>query len=114
FVLNRLLLTEAAANGWSMIDVRLVAHALLAVMLAGQLTLPLQNAISRSWEREADAVALQLLDQPQVAVSLWQRLAVKNLSDPQPHPWLVSLVFTHPPQLERIRAAESYSHGVAK
>lgn len=107
FLLNRLLAGEAAARGWAWADPRLVATALLAVALAGLLAMPVSNAISRGWEREADALAIALSQQAETAVRVDRRLAMLNLSDPQPHPWLVALLFTHPPQIERIRAAEA-------
>lgn len=107
FILNRLLAAHAAARGWSWVDPRLVAPALLAVALAGLLTMPVQNAISRQWEREADALAVALSQQAETAVRLNRRLAVLNLADPQPHPWIVAVLFSHPPQIERIRAAEA-------
>ena len=108
FVLHRLLRALAADHGWAWPDPRLVAPALLAFMLAGLLLLPVQNAVSRAWEREADAVSLELSRQPEAAARLARRLAEANLSDPQPHPLHVVVLFTHPPQLERIRTAERW------
>lgn len=109
FVLHRLLRALAAHHGWAWPDPRLVAPALLAFMLAGLLLLPAENALSRAWEREADAVSLQLSGRPEAAARLARRLAEANLSDPQPHPLHVAVLFTHPPQLERIRAAEGWN-----
>ena len=40
---------------------------------------------------------------------LQQRLAVANLSDPDPPAWAVWLLFDHPPVMDRIAMARDYS-----
>jgi STE24 endopeptidase len=41
--------------------------------------------------------------------ALQRQLAVANLSDPDPPPWAVWLLFDHPPVMDRIAVARAYS-----
>lgn len=81
-----------------------IAFTLFLVALA---TLPLQNAISRSFERQADLESLRLTENPKAFIQAEVKLARSNLADLNPHPALVFLLYTHPPVLERIQWAES-------
>jgi len=69
---------------------------------------PLQNAVSRAFEREADATALSLTGDRTGQVALEKRLAEHNLADVDPHPFIKWFAFTHPSALERIEAAENF------
>jgi STE24 endopeptidase len=86
--------------------------ALPVLMLMGALgnwaIAPVQNAVSRHFERQADTVALDLAGQPDVFIEAEKRLAVKNLGRLLPTPWEVWLFNTHPPVLERIGMAEAW------
>lgn len=84
-----------------------VAWILLLSSLGTLSTMPLQNAISRQFERQADAISFRLAPHPEAAVSLERRLALSNLADVDPQPYVEWLLFTHPPQLERLLAAEA-------
>ena len=86
-------------------DPRSLPLLLLYATIVGVLTLPLQSAISRAFERRADAIALSLTHDPEAAVSSFRRLALSNLADLDPPPVVVGLLYTHPPTSERIRAA---------
>jgi len=69
------------------------------------------NQLSREVEARADTFALELTDDPQGLVELQQRLAVRNVSDPDP-PGLVSfLLRTHPTTMERIGEALAWERG---
>jgi STE24 endopeptidase len=70
-------------------------------------TLPLQNAISRRFEREADRAALSLTENREAYVRVEVGLARSNLADVVPPRWAVVLLYTHPPVLERIAIAEA-------
>lgn len=83
-----------------------VAWILLLANLGTMLTMPLQNGISRQFEREADAISFRLAPHPQAAVSLERRLALSNLADVEPNRYVEWLLFTHPSQLERLIAAQ--------
>jgi STE24 endopeptidase len=82
--------------------------------LAALLSMPVNNAISRGFEREADGIALELGQDPSAWISLEKRLAAKNLADVNPHPLVKVVVFTHPPILERIATAEGAGPGRAE
>jgi Zn-dependent protease with chaperone function len=69
------------------------------------------NQLSRDVESSADAYALRLTDDPNAFAALQQRLAIKNLSDPDPPGWTVELFRTHPPTMERIGYALRYAGG---
>ena len=69
---------------------------------------PLQNAISRAMERQADAASLELTGNPAAVISLQQNLAYTNLSVVRPHPLLKYALYTHPPAMERIEHARDY------
>lgn len=71
-------------------------------------TLPLSNAISRFQEREADRVVFDLTKDTSGWVDLEIRLSKHNLGDIEPHPIIKAALFSHPPALERIRAAREY------
>lgn len=86
-------------------DVAALPLLLLYAFVAGLLVLPIENAVSRSFERRADAIALELTDDPDTAVKSFRRLAYANLADLEPPGPLVTLLFSHPPIGERISAA---------
>ena len=90
----------AAATGVG--DPRALPVLALLALLAGFLSLPIQNAVSRSFEREADRVAIELTEDPGTAVTVYRRLAYSNLADLRPPRVAVWLLFTHPPIPERI------------
>ncbi len=87
-------------------DIRALPLALLFFTLASLAAAPVENALSRHWEREADSIAFSLTGNRDTFVSLYRKLAQSNLSVPQPHPFLKATIYTHPPPLERIKAAQ--------
>jgi len=67
------------------------------------------NVLSRRVEASADAFALRLTDEPAAFIALERRLAVSNVSQPDP-PALTQLLFgTHPTTVERIGVGEAYA-----
>lgn len=86
-------------------DIRSLPVLLVVALVLGTLSLPLQNAISRRFETQADRVAISLTKDPQTAVAAFRRLAFANLADLRPPPIAVDLLFSHPPIPERIRNA---------
>jgi STE24 endopeptidase len=64
---------------------------------------PLGNAISRRFERQADAYAARLLKGAAAMIMALKRLASDNLSNLYPHPLYVWFYYSHPPLLERIQ-----------
>jgi STE24 endopeptidase len=81
----------------------------LLVLVGLQLaSLPLQNAISRHMEEEADWVALETTRDPDAARGLFGKFTTLALSDPDPPGWSESLLGSHPSVLERIELAEAW------
>lgn len=85
-----------------------VPLALLVITVAQLLALPLQNAITRRYEAEADWVALTATHDPQGARELFQGFARTSLSDPNPPLWAHILFDDHPTELARIEQAEAF------
>jgi STE24 endopeptidase len=81
---------------------------LLAFMILGLFTLPASNALSRRFERQADRFELELVGQPEAAISTFNKLAEQNLSDPSPHPIIEFLLYSHPSIAKRVAMAEGY------
>lgn len=92
-------------------DLRAIPVLLLFALAAGLIALPIENSISRSFEARADAIAVQLTDQPNTAVRVFRRLGYANLADLKPPAPLVWALFTHPPIPDRIEAVLSRSSG---
>jgi STE24 endopeptidase len=67
---------------------------------------PIQNAISRRYERQCDRYALQRTGLREAYRSAFRKLAVLNKDDPDPHPLEVLLFHSHPPISERLAAAD--------
>jgi STE24 endopeptidase len=87
----------------------LAALPLLAVWLSlyGLVTGPIGNALSRRHERQADAFAVTSTSNPGAFVSALKRLAEQNIADPDPHPLVEFLFYSHPSISKRIRFVES-------
>jgi STE24 endopeptidase len=68
--------------------------------------LPIQNGISRFFERQADRFAVATTKLPKAFANALSRLATLNLADPCPPRWIVWMFYDHPPIAERIQAAE--------
>lgn len=87
------------------VSLPLLLLSLLALNIA---TMPIQAAISRAFEREADLESLRLTNKPDAFIASEVKLARTNLSDIEPPRAIVWFSYTHPPVLERIAMAEVY------
>lgn len=67
---------------------------------------PLQNAVSRYFERQCDRYALKRTGLAEAYRSAFIKLAQINKSDPDPHPVVVWLFDDHPPIRERLALAD--------
>ncbi len=103
--LLHLLLQRMGLHG----DFRALPAALLFFALISMAAAPAQNAVARIQERAADRAAFSLVGEAAPFVSLYHKLALSNLSVVQPHPLLKAVLYTHPPLLERIEAAQRYA-----
>lgn len=79
----------------------------LFLVLFNFLVGPLQNAISRQFEREADDFSVELFGRPEVTVESLEKLAEQNLADPEPHPAVEILFYSHPSIPNRIQRIQS-------
>jgi STE24 endopeptidase len=84
-----------------------VPVALLAIAVLQLALLPVTNAISRRYEREADWLALQATRDAVASESLTKQLAAAALADPDPPRWARIVLETHPTPVERIELARS-------
>jgi STE24 endopeptidase len=66
---------------------------------------PLQNAVSRHFERQCDRYALERTGKHEAYKSAFTKLARQNKADPDPHPLEVFLFHSHPPIRQRLAAA---------
>lgn len=86
---------------------RLVPLGLAFVFAYMLLTQPLQNAVSRRYEAEADWLGIQATHDPAAFVGLERRFVTTSLADPDPPAWVTIWLGTHPTPMERIAMAES-------
>ena len=93
-------------RGVSISDPAVVPFVLAVVALAGFVSTPVQNTVSRQIETRADVDALRATQDPEAFVQMQKELALRSFSDPTP-PALVQLWFgSHPTTMQRIGLAE--------
>jgi STE24 endopeptidase len=86
------------AGAWPMI--------LLLAYLGTWIALPIENAVSRHFERQADEAGLDLAGRPEAFIEAERRMVRQNIGNPAPNPFSVWLFASHPPVVERIEAAQ--------
>ncbi len=108
-----LTLTEATSRWWlalfrveALTDIAGFPVLMAWLSLLGLIGLPLQNALSRAFEWQADRFAVAVTDAPRAFADALSRLAALNLADPHPPRWVVWMFYDHPPIMERIQAAQ--------
>ena len=74
----------------------------LSVAVIVFLVTSVSNQLSRRVEARADSFSLQLTDEPDAFISFQRRIALKNVSDPDPWDWTSFLFGTHPTTVDRI------------
>lgn len=79
---------------------------MLTITLFSLLLEPLQNALSRHFERQCDRYALERTGLRAAYISAFQKLSALNKEDPEPHPVEVFWLHNHPAIAERIAMAE--------
>ncbi len=80
----------------------------LTAGLFGLITLPLNNAYSRWREARADDYALEATRNPRAFADAMTRLANQNLAEADPEPWIVFLLYSHPPIRDRVAMAAKF------
>ncbi len=76
-------------------------------------SMPIDSAISRFFEHQADMYGLEVThsinaDSPEVAASSFQKLGEKSLDYPDPNGFYVFWTYSHPPIADRLRFALRY------
>jgi STE24 endopeptidase len=88
------------------------AAAVPAVVLAVGILAPaittISNQLSRGVEQRADQFSLEIAPEPRTFIGFQKRIAVTNVSDPDPPPLVRFLLGTHPSTIERIGLAERF------
>ena len=77
----------------------------LLMTAMGLVLMPVQAAFSRAMERRADRFAVELTRNGEAYARAMERLAAQGLADPDPPRPVVVMLYSHPPIVERIRAA---------
>jgi STE24 endopeptidase len=81
---------------------------LILYSLGTWLAMPVENAVSRHFESQANQAALDLAEKPKAFINVEKNMAKKNLSNVAPTPWNAWLFGTHPTTIEAIRMAEDW------
>jgi STE24 endopeptidase len=107
WVCDRLLVVWASRGaGYTQMPVYTMPFVLFILTVFAMLMEPLQNAVSRRFERQSDRYALERTGLKDAYRSAFRKLARLNKDDPNPH-WLDVLLFhSHPPVAERLAMAE--------
>jgi STE24 endopeptidase len=117
FLLSRILLWAVARRPFGLTapaDPAGLPLIMLLVTLSAWLTMPLQNGISRYFERQADRDSLELARKPAAFIEAEKRLALDNISNLAPTPFSVWMFSTHPPAVERIEMARQWAGAGSK
>ena len=87
---------------YSTLPVSTLPLLMLAITIFSMLLEPLQNALSRHFERQADRYALDRTGHHDAFRSAFGKLAKLNKADPDPPRWEVILFHDHPPIAARL------------
>ncbi len=81
----------------------------LYLSLFSLVTMPLSNALSRLYEREADRYALDATRDREAFISAMEKLADMNLADKDPNPVTEFMFYSHPSIKKRITFARNHA-----
>jgi Zn-dependent protease with chaperone function len=90
-----------------------VPLALLALVVLGLLAVPLQNAITRHMEAEADWMALRATHDPAAAIGLFRGFVPATLDEPSPSTFDYLMLENHPTIAQRIAMALAWKRYAA-
>jgi STE24 endopeptidase len=82
--------------------------AILVLTVLGLLVTPLENAVSRRYEAEADWRSLNATGDPASTRKLFQAFARSSLEDPEPPLWDYLWLETHPTVAQRLKMVEEW------
>jgi STE24 endopeptidase len=97
------------AIGYDQLPVASLPLLMFSLTVFSLLLEPLQNAISRHFERQCDRYALKRTGLRDAYISAFRKLAQLNKDDPSPNPVAVFLFHSHPPIAERLAMANERS-----
>lgn len=83
-------------------DIGAVPLLMLFGVIGGLIARPFQAALSRYFERQADLFIVGKVANPETLASALEKLAGRNLADPEPSRLAELLFYTHPPIARRI------------
>jgi STE24 endopeptidase len=110
FVCDRILTAWTAEGSgglnYSQLPVYAMPLVLFILTVFAMLLEPVQNSISRHYERQSDRYALERTGDKEAYLSAFRKLARLNKDDPNPHALEVILFHSHPPIGERLALAE--------
>ena len=92
----------------NMHDIAAFPAVCMALAVSGFILLPIQNAISRRFERACDRYAIEKTNDPEAFISTMDKLAEQNLADRTPNRVVELLFYSHPPISKRIETAKKY------
>jgi STE24 endopeptidase len=102
-------LSERMAPRGSLGTAAAIPATVLAISIMQPAVTFVSNQLSRDVEARADRYAMELTDEPEALIGFQRRVAIQNVSDPDPPSWATFLLATHPPVLERIGQALAFS-----
>lgn len=102
WICGRVLQTATAAQSLYQLPVSAAPLVMLTLTVLSMLLEPLQNTISRHYERQSDRYAVRRTGLPDAYRSAFRKLARINKEDPSPHRLEVVLLHSHPPIAERL------------
>ena len=102
------LIARVTRRKGGMADPQAVPLSLFVLVALTLVALPLQNAISRHMEAEADWAALQATRDPTGATALFRRFVPTTLSEPNPSSFDYVLLENHPTIMQRIAMAQAW------
>jgi STE24 endopeptidase len=115
FLCDRILAAWAAGGqtplDYSQLPVYTLPLIMLILTLFAMLLEPVQNFISRHYERQSDRYAIDRTGNKEAYISAFRKLAKLNKDDPNPHPLEVFLFHSHPPIAERLAMADKVDGG---
>jgi STE24 endopeptidase len=106
FVLQIWMQQTIGAVDYAALPVSSLPVLLLSLTAFSLLLEPVQNVLSRRYERQCDRYAIRRTGLREAYLSAFRKLAVLNKDDPCPNPIAVFLFHSHPPIAERLAMAE--------
>ncbi|MEN6336065.1 MAG: M48 family metallopeptidase [Phycisphaerales bacterium] len=111
YILHLFYARSAMALGFAgQSDIAAIPLLMLWLMAGGLIAKPFQAALSRRFERQADLFIVGKVPSPETLASSLNKLAGRNLADPEPSRLVELLFYTHPPIAKRI----AYLRGAAR